>query len=137
MESLGMASKRAASSEPSAVEAEEVECPSEAARAGKAVWVCSEGAEAVTGCVGCSSPADEAGTDSVTVADVSGTVEDGASCSDEATNNDRRSVVVTGTVKAAGAYRGGGVGSPVRALYEKLRCWSVDESNTSCDAVAD
>jgi len=26
-------------------------------------------------------------------------------------------VVVTGTVKAAGAYRGGGVGSPVRALF--------------------
>jgi len=46
-------------------------------------------------------------------------------------------VVVTGTVKAAGACRGGGVGSPVRALYEKLMCWHVDESKTSCDAVAD
>ena len=77
------------------------------------------------------SPADKAGTDSVAVADVSGTVEDGASCSDEATDDDRRSVVVTGTVKDAGACRGGGVGSPVRALYEKLMCWPVDESNTS------
>jgi len=46
-------------------------------------------------------------------------------------------VVVIGTVKAAGAYRGGGVGSPVRALYKKLMCWLVDESNTSYDAVAD
>ena len=50
-------------------------------------------------------------------------------------NDDRRSVVVTGTVKAAGACRGGGVGSPVRALYEKLICWPADESNTSCDAI--
>ena len=74
------------------------------------------GSEAVTGCVGCSSPADEAGMDSVAVADVSGTVDEGASCSDEATDDDRRSVVVTGTVKAAGACRGGGVGSLVRAL---------------------
>ena len=101
------------------------------------VWVHSGGDEAVTSYAGCSSPADEAGTDSVTIADVSGTVEDGASCSDEATDHDRRSVVVTGTVKAAGAYRGGGVGSPVRALSEKLRGWPADESNTSCDAVAD
>ena len=53
---------------------------------------------------------------SVTVADVSGTVEEGASCSDEATDNDRHSVVVTGAVMAAGVCRGGGVGSPVRAL---------------------
>ena len=68
---------------------------------------------------------------------VSGTVEDGASCSDDATDDDRRSVVVTGAVKAAGACRGGGVGSPVRALYEKLRCGSVDVSNISCDADAD
>jgi len=75
--------------------------------------------------------------DSVAVADVFGTVEEGASCSDEATDDDRRSVVVTGTVKAAGAYKGGGVGSPVRALYKKLMCWPADESNTSCDAVAD
>ena len=74
------------------------------------------GAGAVTGCAGCSSPTDEAGTDSVAVAVVSSTVEDGASCSDDATDDDRRSVVVTGTVKAAGACRGGGVGSPVRAL---------------------
>ena len=74
------------------------------------------GSEAVTGCAGCSSPADEASTDSVAVADVSSTVDEGASCSDEATDDDRRSVVVIGTVKAAGAYRGGGVGSPVRAL---------------------
>ena len=116
MESLGTASKRAASSEPSAVEAEEVERPSEAARAGEAVWVCSVGAEAVTGCAGCSSPADEAGMDSVAVADVSGTMDDGASCSDDATDDDRRSVVVTGAIKATGACRGGGVGSPVRAL---------------------
>ena len=50
------------------------------------------------------------------MADISGTVEEGASCSDEATDDDRRSVVVTGTVKAAGAYRGEGVGSLVRAL---------------------
>jgi len=54
--------------------------------------------------------------DSVAVADVSSNVDEGASCSDEATDDDRRSVVVTGTVKAAGAYRGEGVGSPVRAL---------------------
>jgi len=99
-----------------AVEAEEVEWPSEAARAGEVVRVCSGGAEAVTGCAGCSSPADEAGPDSVAVADVSGTIEDGASCSDDAADDDRRSVVVTGAVKAAGACRGGGVGSPVRAL---------------------
>jgi len=66
--------------------------------------------------VGYSSPADEVGTDSVAVADVSGTVEEGASCSDNATDDDRRSVVVTGAVKAAGACRAGGVGSPVRAL---------------------
>ena len=104
--------------------------PSEAARASEAVWVSSVGAEAVTGYVGCSSPTDEVGTDSVAVAE-------GASGSDKATDDDRRSVVVTGTVKAAGAYRGGGVGSPVRALYEKLMCWPADESNTSCDAVAD
>ena len=39
--------------------------------------------------------------DSVAVADVSGMVEDGASCSDNATDDDRCSVVVTGAVKAA------------------------------------
>ena len=80
------------------------------------VWVCSRGAKVVTGCAGCTSPTDEAGTNSVAIADVSGTVDDGASCSDNATDDDRRSVVVTGAVKAAGACRGGGVGSPVRAL---------------------
>jgi len=48
--------------------------------------------------------------------DVSGTVEDGASFSDEATDDDRRFVVVTRTAKVAAACRGGGVGSPVRAL---------------------
>ena len=113
-----------------------MEWPSEAARAREAVWVGSVGFVAITGYAGCSSPADEASTDSVAVADVSGTVEEGASCSDEATNDDRRSVVVTGTVKAAGDCRGGGEGSPVRALYEKLMCWPADESNTSCDIVA-
>ena len=71
---------------------------------------------AVAGCAGGSSPAEEVGTDSVAVADVSGTVEDGASCSDEATNDDRRSVVVTGSVKAAGACSGEEVGCPVKAL---------------------
>ena len=80
------------------------------------VWVCSGGAETVTGCAGYSSPADEAGTDSVAVADISGTVEDGASCSDDATDDDRRSIVVTSAAKSAGACRGGGVGSPIRAL---------------------
>jgi len=80
------------------------------------VWVSSAGSVANMGWAGCSSPVDKAGTDSIAVADVSGTVEEGASCSDEATDDDRHSVVVTGTVKAAGACRGGGVGSPVRAL---------------------
>jgi len=64
------------------------------------VWVCA----------GVSSPTEEAGTDSVAVADVSGTVEDGASCSDYTTDEDKRSVVVTGKVKATGACSGGGVG---------------------------
>ena len=74
------------------------------------------GSKAVTGYVGCSSPADKVGTNSVTVVDVSGTVDEGASYSDEATDDDRRSVVVTRAVKAAGACRGEGVGSLVRAL---------------------
>ena len=74
------------------------------------------GSVAVAGYVGGSSPAEEVGTNSVAVADVSGTVEDGASCSDEATNDDRRSVVVTGAVKAAGACSGEEVGCPVKAL---------------------
>ena len=86
------------------------------AGAGEAVWVSSGGAEAVTGCAGCLGPADEAGTDSVAVAVVSGTVEDSASCSDDAIDDDRSSVVVTGAVKTAGACRGGGAGSPIRAL---------------------
>jgi len=74
------------------------------------------GSEAITGSAGCSGPANEAGTDSVALADVSGTIDESSSCSDEATNDDRRSVVVTGTIKAAGACRGEGVGSLVRAL---------------------
>jgi len=74
------------------------------------------GSVAVAGYAGGSSPAEEVGTNSVAVADVSGTVEDGASCSDEATNDDRRSVVVTGSVKAAGACSGEEVGCPVKAL---------------------
>jgi len=95
------------------------------------------GSAAVTVCAGGSSPAEEAGTNSVAVADVSGTVEDCASCSEEATDDDRRSVVVTGSVKAAGAYSGEGIGSPIRALYEKEMCCPVDESNTSWEVVAD
>ena len=43
------------------------------------------------------------GTDSVVVAEVSRTVEEAASCSDKATDDDRLSVVVTGKVKAVGA----------------------------------
>jgi len=80
---------------------------------------------------GGSSPTEEAGTDSVAVADVSGTVEDGASCSDDATKDDRCSIVVTGSVKATGAYSGEGVGCPVIALYEKVMSYPVEESNTS------
>jgi len=56
------------------------------------------GFEDGTGCAGCSSPTDEAGTDSVAIADISGTVDEGASCLDEAIDDDRHSVVVTGTV---------------------------------------
>ena len=73
----------------------------------------------------------------MSVVDVSRTLEDGASCSDEATDDDRRSVVVTGSVKATGAYSGEGIRSPVRALQEKEICYLVDESNTSCEAIAD
>jgi len=87
------------------------------------------GSIAVTVCACGSSPTEEAGTDSVAIADVSGTVEDGASCSNKAIDNDRRSVVVNGRVKAARAYSGEGVGSPVKALYEKEICCPVDESN--------
>ena len=74
------------------------------------------GSVAITGYAGGSSPAEEAGTDSVAMADISSTVDEGASCSDEATNDNRCSVVVTGSIKAAGACRGEGIGSPVRAL---------------------
>ena len=116
---------------------EEVERPSETAGAGEAVLVCSMGFVAITGCAGGSSPTEEAGRNSVAVADVSGTVEEGASYSDEATNDDRRSVVVTGSVKVVGASRGDGVGSLVRALYEKEICCPADESNASCEAEAD
>ena len=52
----------------------------------------------------------------VAVVVVSGMVEDGASCLDDAIDDDRSSIVVTGAIKTAGACRGGGVGSPVRAL---------------------
>jgi len=45
-----------------------------------------------------------AGTDSVAVVEDSGTIEEGTSCSDEATDEDRHSVVVIGKVKAVGAY---------------------------------
>jgi len=94
------------------------------------------GSVAITVCAGGSSPTEEAGTDSVAMADVSSTVEEGASCSDEATDDDKRSVVVTGSVKATGACRGDKVGSPVRALYKKEICCPADESNISCEAVA-
>ena len=77
------------------------------------------GSVAVTVCAGGSSQAEEAGTNSVAVAYISGTIEDGASCLDEATYDDRRSIVVTGSVKAAGSCSGEGIGSPVGALYEK------------------
>jgi hypothetical protein len=88
------------------------------------------GSVAVTVGAGGFSPTEEAGTDSIAVADVSGIVEASASCSDEATDDDRCSIVVTGSVKAAGAYRGEGVGSPIRALYKKEMC-------TWCEAEAD
>ena len=95
------------------------------------------GSVAIAGCAGGLRSAEDAGTDSVAVVDVLGTVEDSASCSDEATDDDRCSIVVTGSVKAAGAYSGEGVGSLVRALYEKERSCPVDVSNTSCEATAD
>jgi hypothetical protein len=74
------------------------------------------GSVAVCITVGVSSLVEEAGTNSVAIAEVSRIAEDGASCSDNATDNDRRSVVVTGKVKAIGACCGGGVGMLVRAL---------------------
>ena len=73
----------------------------------------------------------EASTDLVAVAEVSGTVEEGPSCSDEATDNDRCSIVVTGRVKAVGAYCGDGVGIPVKALYENDKSYPVEESRTN------
>ena len=106
-----------------------MERPSQIGQAGEAVRVYSVGSVAVVGYAGGSSPAEEAGTDSVAVADISGTIEDGASCSDEATDDDRCSIVVTGSVKAIGACSGEGVGCPVRALYEKEMSCPVDESN--------
>jgi hypothetical protein len=57
-----------------------------------------------------------AGIDSVAVVEASRTVDDCTSCSDEATEEDRHSIVVIGTVKAARAYCGGGVGIPMSAL---------------------
>jgi len=61
------------------------------------------GSVAICVCARVSSPAEETGTDSVGVTEVSGTVEDGASCSHDATDDDRCSVVVTSMVKAVGA----------------------------------
>jgi len=95
------------------------------------------GSVAVVVYAGSSSPTEEAGTDSVAIADVSGTVENGASYSDEATDDDRCSIVVTSSVKAAGACSGEGVGCPVRALYEKKMSCLVEESNTSWEAATD
>jgi hypothetical protein len=74
---------------------------------------------------------EEAGTDLVAIIEVSGTVEEGASCLDEATDDDKRSVVVTGKVKATGAYYEGGVGMPDRALYEKDKSCPAEESRTN------
>jgi hypothetical protein len=64
----------------------------------------------------------------VAVAEVSGTVEDYTSCSDEATEEDKRSVVVRCTVKAVGACCGGRVGMSVSALYEKDNSCPADET---------
>jgi hypothetical protein len=58
-------------------------------------------------------------------------LEEGASCSDKATNDDRHCVVVTGRVKAVGAYCGEGVGMPIRALYENDKSCPAEESTTS------
>ena len=60
----------------------------------------SVGFVAICFATGVSRHVEEAGTDSVAIVEVSGTIEDGASCSDDATDDDRRSVVVTGKVKA-------------------------------------
>ena len=95
------------------------------------------GSIAVTVCAGGSSPIEEAGTDSAVVADVSSTVEDGASRSNEATDDDRHSIVVTGSVKVAGACSGDGIWSPIRALYENEIWYPADESNTSYEAEAE
>ena len=80
---------------------------------------------------------EEAGTDSVAVAEVSGIVEEGARCLDEATDIDRHSVVVTSKVKAAGACCGDGVGMPVRALYENDKSCPAEESKTNWEAEVD
>jgi len=56
---------------------------------------------------GVSRPAEDTDTNSVAVADVSGTVEECASCSDDAIDDDRHSIVVTGRVKGARACNGG------------------------------
>jgi len=74
---------------------------------------------------------EEAGTDSVAVDEVSRTVEEGASYLDEATDDERHSVVVTGRVKAAGACCGDGVGMPIRALYENDKSCPTEESRTN------
>jgi len=65
---------------------------------------------------GGSGPAQEASTDTVVVVDILGTIEDGPSYSEEATDDDIHSVVVTDSVKAVGTCSGEGVGCPVRAL---------------------
>jgi hypothetical protein len=59
------------------------------------------GSVAVAVCVGGLSPPQEVGTNSVAIADVLGTIDDGASFSDDATDEYKRSVVVTGKVKVA------------------------------------
>jgi len=73
-------------------------------------------------------PVDGTSTDIVAVAKVSSTIEDYTSCLDEATKEDRCSVVVTGTVKAVVAYCGGGVGMPVSALCENDNSYPANES---------
>ena len=74
---------------------------------------------------------EEAGTDTVAISKVFGTIEEGASCSDKATDDDIRCVVVTSKVKAAGACYGEGVGMPVRALYKNDKSCPIEESKTN------
>jgi len=57
-----------------------------------------------------------AGTNSKAVAEASRTVDDWTSCSNEATEEDRSSIVVIGTMEVARAYCGRGVGMPVSSL---------------------